>query len=45
LINILTNGKWFAWDPLPSDRKYVQAEKFDNSKEQEVMDGINRTIV
>jgi len=44
-VFVMTNGKWFAWDPLPSDRKYVQAEKFDNSKEQEVMDGINRTIV
>lgn len=44
-VFVMTNGKWYAWDPNPSDRKYVQAEKFDNSKEQEVMDGINNTAV
>ena len=44
-VFVMTNGKWYAWDPNPSDRKYVQAEKFDNSKEQEVMDGISNTAV
>lgn len=44
-VFVMTNGKWYAWDPEPSNRKYVQAEKFDNTKEQEVMDGINNTIV
>ena len=44
-VFVMTNGKWFAWDPNPADRKYVQAERFDNSKEQEVMDGINKSIV
>lgn len=44
-VFVMTNGKWYAWDPNPADRKYVQAEKFDNSKEQEVMDGINKTVV
>lgn len=44
-VFVMTNGKWYAWDPNPADRKYVQAEKFDNSKEQEVMDGINNTAV
>jgi len=44
-VFVMTNGKWYAWDPNPSDRKYVQAEKFDNSKEQEVMDGINNNAV
>jgi hypothetical protein len=43
-VFVMTNGKWYAWDPNPADRKYVQAEKFDNSKEQEVMDGINKSI-
>jgi hypothetical protein len=44
-VFVMTNGKWYAWDPNPADRKYVQAEKFDNSKEQEVMDGINKSVV
>jgi hypothetical protein len=44
-VFVMTNGKWYAWDPDPANRKYVQAEKFDNSKEQEVMDGINKSIV
>jgi hypothetical protein len=44
-VFVMTNGKWYAWDPNPADRKYVQAERFDNSKEQEVMDGINNTAV
>jgi len=44
-VFVMTNGKWYAWDPNPADRKYVQAEKFDNSKEQEVMDGINKTAI
>jgi len=44
-VFVMTNGKWYAWDPNPANRKYVQAEKFDNTKEQEVMDGINRTTV
>jgi len=44
-IFVMTNGKWYAWDPDPSDRKYVQNEKFDNKKEQEVMDGINASVV
>lgn len=43
-VFVMTNGKWYAWDPNPADRKYVQAEKFDNSKEQEVMDGINKSV-
>jgi hypothetical protein len=44
-VFVMTNGKWYAWDPNPSDRKYVQSEKFDNTKEQELMDGISRTVV
>lgn len=44
-VFVMSNGKWYAWDPNPADRTYVQSEKFDNSKEQEVMDGINSTVV
>jgi hypothetical protein len=35
-------GKWMGWDPAPDDRKFVEEEKWDNSEQNDLMQGLRK---